>query len=187
MAKKKRRQSICPAAISYLGITLLACTIFMVCHSPAYAQENLPQNILPQPMQPEESSWKEPTQRIVPAQEAVPEEMQENDLQQIKDQGEALAEKLADEPIPQGQVQEASFSTGLAIDLSMTATNYNITNGGGDSMNVNNFDLNGGGPTTTITLTVNPQNFPMGATLTVGAGQAAGTYIGTFAVNANYQ
>jgi hypothetical protein len=86
-------------------------------------------------------------------------------------------------------VLSISGSTGLAIDLSMTAASYSVSNGGGATMAVNNFNLvtNAGGATETITLTSNPTNFPFGATLNVGAGQAAGTYTGTFTVNANYQ
>ncbi len=86
-------------------------------------------------------------------------------------------------------VLSISGSTGVMIDLSMTATAFNVDNGGGDSMVVNNFNLvtNGGGPSETVTLTSNPTTFPFGARLNVGAGQAAGTYTGTFSVSANYQ
>jgi len=86
-------------------------------------------------------------------------------------------------------VLSISGSTGLAIDLSMTSPAFNVTNGGGESMSGNNFNLvtNAGGPTETVTLTANPTNFPFGARLNVGAGQAAGTYTGNFTVNANYQ
>lgn len=85
-------------------------------------------------------------------------------------------------------VLSISGSTGLAIDLSMTSPAFSVTNGG-DSMSVNNFNLvtNAGGATQTVTLTSNPTNFPFGATLNVGSGQAAGAYTGNFTVNANYQ
>jgi len=82
-----------------------------------------------------------------------------------------------------------SGSTGLAIDVSMTAAAFTVSNGGGATMVVNNFNLvtNAGGATRTITLAANPSTFPLGATLNVGAGQAAGTYIGNYTINANYQ
>lgn len=80
-----------------------------------------------------------------------------------------------------------SGSTGLAIDLSITAAPFAITDGGGNSMNVGSFDINGSGSAATITLTANPTSYPFGAQLTVGAGQAAGTYNGAFTINANYQ
>lgn len=82
-----------------------------------------------------------------------------------------------------------SGSTGLAIDVSMTAAAFTVSNGGGGTMSVNNFNLvtNAGGATRTITLAANPSTFPMGATLNLSAGQAAGTYIGNYTMNANYQ
>lgn len=88
----------------------------------------------------------------------------------------------------QGMIS-VSGSTGLAIDLSITAAPFAITDGGANNMNVGTFNLvtNGGGSDETVTLTSNPTSYPYGATLTVGAGQAAGTYNGTFTINAAYQ
>lgn len=85
-------------------------------------------------------------------------------------------------------VLSVSGSTGLAIVLSMSAAAFSVSNGGGDTMSVNNFNLvtNANGPTRTVTMTTNPTLYPFGATLNVGGGQAAGTYTGTFTVNANY-
>lgn len=82
-----------------------------------------------------------------------------------------------------------SGSTGIAIELSMAAPSFTVSNGGGGSMNVNAFNLitNGGGAAATVTLAANPTTFPLGATLNVAAAQAAGTYSGVFTVNANYQ
>lgn len=80
-------------------------------------------------------------------------------------------------------------STGVPIDVSMGAASYTVNNGAGDTMAVNTFQIetNGGGTAQTITLGATSSTFPVGATLNVGAGQAAGTYTGTFTINANYQ
>jgi hypothetical protein len=79
-------------------------------------------------------------------------------------------------------------STGLAIDLSMTAPSYVVSNGT-DTMIVNQFNLvtNGGGLNESVTLTTNPQSFNVGATLNVTASQAPGTYVGDYVISANYQ
>ncbi|MCI5060769.1 MAG: DUF4402 domain-containing protein [Alphaproteobacteria bacterium] len=79
-------------------------------------------------------------------------------------------------------------STGVAIDVSMTAATFTVDDGGaGAPMNVNGFDINGGGATVTVTLAANPSTFPLGATLNVNAAQVAGSYSGTYTVSANYQ
>lgn len=82
-----------------------------------------------------------------------------------------------------------SGSTGLAIELSLAAGPYTVSNGGGDTMVVNNFNLAtvAGGSSQTITLAVATEIFPMGATLVVSAGQAAGVYTGSYSIVANYQ
>ena len=82
-----------------------------------------------------------------------------------------------------------SGSTGLAIDLSMTNSTFTVNNGGGGTMNVNGFNMitNAGGTNATITLATSTETYPLGATLNVNASQAAGTYIGSFTVSANYQ
>lgn len=81
-----------------------------------------------------------------------------------------------------------SAATGVAIDLSMTAATFTVDDGGGGAaMNVNAFDINGGGSAITVTLVANPSSFPLGATLNVNPSQAAGSYSGTYTVSANYQ
>ena len=79
--------------------------------------------------------------------------------------------------------------TGIAIDLSMAATAYTVSDGGGNTMSVNNFNIrtNAGGTAETVTLAAATETFPLGATLNVGAGQTAGTYNGAYTLNANYQ
>lgn len=81
-----------------------------------------------------------------------------------------------------------SGSTGVLIDVNMTNTVFTVDDAGaGAPMNVNAFDINGGGPTVSLTLTTNPSVFPIGATLTIGAGQLAGVYSGSYTVMADYQ
>lgn len=84
-------------------------------------------------------------------------------------------------------VLSISGSTGLAIVLSMSSPSFNVSNGG-DMMVVNNFNLvtNGGGQTETVTLTSSPTTYSLGARLNVGAAQSAGTYTGSYTINANY-
>lgn len=86
-------------------------------------------------------------------------------------------------------------SAGYAIDVSVGAATVSITSGA-NKMQVNAFDLatavgagvNGGGTTQTYTLAgTTVTSFFVGATLNVGAAQAAGVYAGTFVVNAAYQ
>ena len=79
-----------------------------------------------------------------------------------------------------------SGSTGLAIDLSMAAAAFPVSNGT-DTMIVNAFNINGSGNAAVVTLAVNPTAYPYGATLNVTGSQGAGTYNGSFTVNANYQ
>ena len=79
-------------------------------------------------------------------------------------------------------------STGTPIELSMTATNFPLTNGAGDTMVVDDFNLvtNNGGVLETITLATTSETFNIGATLTVPSGPADGTYTGNFTINAKY-
>ena len=80
-----------------------------------------------------------------------------------------------------------SASTGESVVVSMDNLVYAVTSpGGGAPMNVDNFNINGGGVTSTVSITTNPVVIPMGARLNVGAGQSAGVYTGTYVVNANY-
>lgn len=82
-----------------------------------------------------------------------------------------------------------SGSTGVMIDLSVTAPDFTVSNGAGGIMTVDSFNIvvPGGGRTATVTLATSPQNFPLGATLRVSSGQAAGTYTGDYVLSANYQ
>ncbi len=79
-----------------------------------------------------------------------------------------------------------SGSTGVLIDVAMTNPAFAIT-GPGAPMNVGGFNIDGGGSSVSLTLPTNPATFPLGATLTVAAGQTAGVYFGTYTVMANYQ
>jgi len=80
-------------------------------------------------------------------------------------------------------------STGLPIDVSMTAPAFTVNNGAGDTMTVNSFQIEtaAGGSAQTITLGATSSTFPIGGTLNVGASQAEGTYTGVFTFTANYQ
>lgn len=81
-------------------------------------------------------------------------------------------------------------ATGVAIDFSVTAGPFTVSDGGGNTMAVGVFDLDTGAPVTnaiTVTLTAATQTFPVGATLTVGAAQTPGTYTGAYTVDASYQ
>ena len=80
-----------------------------------------------------------------------------------------------------------SASPSFPIDVSMTASSFNM-NDGGNAMAVNNFDLGGGpGNPIVISVTGTANTIPVGATLVVGGSQASGSYTGTFTINANYQ
>lgn len=81
-----------------------------------------------------------------------------------------------------------SAGTGVNIIMSMAATSYTVTNGT-TNMVVDTFNVRtaAAGPTDTFTITASPATIPIGGTLNVGPTQAAGTYTGTFTVNATYQ
>ncbi len=90
----------------------------------------------------------------------------------------------------QSGVISLSGSTGVNIQLSMAAATYTVDDAGaGVAMNVNGWNIrtNAGGATETVSMAASPTTYPLGATLTVGAAQVAGTYTGTYTVNANYQ
>jgi len=72
------------------------------------------------------------------------------------------------------------------MTVSITAPSYNIASGG-NKMVVNNFDLNTAGAGPTITVTAFITTVHIGATLNVGAGQAAGSYSGAATINVNFQ
>lgn len=80
-----------------------------------------------------------------------------------------------------------SASTGASVVVSMDSPTYVVDDpGAGAPMNVTNFNINGGGATTTVSMTTNPIVIPMGARLNVGAAQSEGIYTGSYVVNANY-
>ncbi len=79
------------------------------------------------------------------------------------------------------------------VDISISSSTVQLT-GPGTPMTVSLFEI---GSTPTAILTPTPTrfriaaangqfNFPVGATLTIGANQAAGSYAGTFAITLNY-
>jgi hypothetical protein len=81
---------------------------------------------------------------------------------------------------------EANF----AIDVVMTAPSFTVSEVGGDTMAVNNFDLGGGaGNPVVVTIPTGATsiNVPVGGRLTVGSPQAEGTYSGSYSITANYQ
>jgi hypothetical protein len=88
----------------------------------------------------------------------------------------------------QGQIS-ISASTGVVMSITITPASYNLTNGLGDTMLLNGFNLDttAGGPAITRSLTQNPSTIPVGATLNVGSPQAEGDYTGTYTINVVYQ
>jgi Domain of unknown function (DUF4402) len=85
---------------------------------------------------------------------------------------------------------------GQTVLISMSANSYTLTRSGGtQTMTIDTFVI-GSSPITTITTTplsftiasaTGIFNFPLGATLRVGANQTPGVYTGTFTVILNYQ
>lgn len=90
---------------------------------------------------------------------------------------------------PAAAVVSVTAAVGPTIRLQMGATAFTVTDGGGNTMAVNNFQIstNAGGTQEDVVLAASPETFPVGADLVVGAGQAAGSYTGTFTISANYQ
>lgn len=85
-------------------------------------------------------------------------------------------------------VVSLTAATGVPIDLSLAAASYTVSDGLANTMVVDNFDLGGGaGVAITVTAVAATTTIPLGARLTVGAGQVAGTYTGAYTLNANYQ
>lgn len=92
-----------------------------------------------------------------------------------------------------GTIQQGLFtlkgSTGRQIDI--TAPASVLIASGGDNMTVDQFTINGAvaaaaTPFTHSLAAATETGFDVGARLTVGAGQAAGTYTGTVTLTANY-
>lgn len=90
---------------------------------------------------------------------------------------------------PAAGVIRVAGNTGVNIDLAVTTTSDTVVNGTAQTMVVDNFNLitDAGGTTATVTFGASPGLFPVGATLNVTAGQAIGTYTGSFNVSAAYQ
>lgn len=76
-----------------------------------------------------------------------------------------------------------NINDSVAFTIPAAAT---LTNGLGDTMIVDQFNLNGGGLADTVTLTATNMSIPVGGRLNVGAGQATGTYTGTVTVTATF-
>jgi Domain of unknown function (DUF4402) len=97
-------------------------------------------------------------------------------------------------------IQPSSFAgrgaNNQSVQISLAANSIQLTRvGGTQKMTVDTFII---GSTPTAQLTTNPRvftiasptgifTFPVGATLRVGANQAAGNYLGTFAITLVYQ
>ena len=90
-----------------------------------------------------------------------------------------------------GTISEGMIQTfgnpGDTVNFSIPAS-ANLTNGLGDTMVVDQFNLrtNAGGLAETIVMTGTNTAIPVGGRLNVGAGQATGTYTGTVTVNATF-
>ena len=87
-----------------------------------------------------------------------------------------------------GAVSSASFTVGgqagANYTIAVAPATLVITDGSGNSMNVDTWTT---APTSPATLSgAPPDSLTVGATLHVGAGQAAGVYSGTFSVTAEY-
>lgn len=80
-------------------------------------------------------------------------------------------------------------STGAVVTIAFTAPNFNIVNGTGNVLVVDNFQLDTptGGSTITKTLATSPTIVPFGATLNVPSGSDSGTYTGTYGISVVYQ
>lgn len=81
-------------------------------------------------------------------------------------------------------------NNGAAVVLTVTDPTVTVNHTSlADSMVVNQFNIetNTGGVNQTVNMTANTITVPIGATLTVPAGRAAGNYTGSFNVQAVYQ
>ena len=79
-------------------------------------------------------------------------------------------------------------SSSLAIDVTITNTQFNVSDAG-NMMVVNNFDIvaTGNGRTASVSITAGSVQVDVGARLNISAMQADGTYTGTYGIRANYQ
>lgn len=80
-------------------------------------------------------------------------------------------------------------STGVLVTIAMTAPSFNLINGAGDIIVVDDFQLDTptGGNVIIKSLTATPSVIPFGATLNVPGASPDGTYIGTYGVSVVYQ
>lgn len=91
-------------------------------------------------------------------------------------------------PHQQG-VMRVTGNPGALVDINIVPGAYFVDNGFGVTMPVTSFDI-GNGPNNAHTVTIGAGatiDVNIGATLAVGAGQQAGSYSGTFTLNADYQ
>jgi hypothetical protein len=89
---------------------------------------------------------------------------------------------------PTEGIIEIKGTPGKNVIITVTNPTFAVTNGTA-TMKVSKFDINtnGAGSTNTLNLTAAAIFVPIGATLTVGAAQPAGTYTGSFTVQVIYQ
>lgn len=89
---------------------------------------------------------------------------------------------------PTEAILRIAGKNGPVITVSVTNPTVNVSNGT-DTMQVNQFNVstNAGGALITRAMTATTIFVPVGATLTVGAGQNPGTYTGNFTVQVVYQ
>lgn len=80
-------------------------------------------------------------------------------------------------------ISQAGGPTLSPLQISLTAPSIVLNNGAGGTMAVNDFNLETPGGGLVYTTTAFFLDLGIGATLNVGAGQAAGTYTGSFTVN----
>ena len=80
-------------------------------------------------------------------------------------------------------VFDVTGATGLAYDINLPTVAVTLTSGA-NTMTVDTFTDDTGG---TGTLVGGADSFNVGATLNIGAAQAAGAYSGTYTVTVNYQ
>jgi hypothetical protein len=90
---------------------------------------------------------------------------------------------------PSEAIVRVRGAAGPNIIMQITDTSVPVANLTAQTMVVNQFHIrtNAGGVVETFPLTANTMFVPIGATLSVGAGQAPGTYTGAFTVQAVYQ
>lgn len=91
--------------------------------------------------------------------------------------------------LEQNGVISISASTGVLMTVEFLPTSATIMNGTGQTMVVDDFNINtnAGGDSIVTTLTQSTVSIPFGARLNVTSPQAQGTYAGTYSVSVVYQ